>query len=172
MNSLDKGKILVVLNALLEGQSIRSVERITGIHRDTITRWMVRAGDACESIHDKRVRHVQARYIQADEMWSFIGKKDAGFEYQGNVTSGHRGEAWVYVALDADSKLVLSYRLGSRDQENAFCFLRDLRERVLGDFQLTTDGFSGYVLAAYRTMRQGVSYGQLVKAYEGNEVSG
>ncbi len=172
MYSLNRDKILIVLGALLEGQSIRSVERITGVHRDTIMRWMVRAGSACQKVHDKVVCNVHLRFVQADEMWSFIGKKDNNFEYQGRVGKDYQGELWVFIAIDADSKLVLSYRLGTRTLETSERFLIDLKQRVSGKFQLNTDGFVAYKEAVERIFGADMDYGQLVKLYSGKRIIG
>ncbi len=172
MNVLDCKSISVLMNGIVEGQSLRSLERMTGVHHDTIARWMVRVGAACQQATDKHIRNVSLRYVQADEMWSFIGKKDNNFEFMGDVSNGYKGEVWVFIAIDADSKLVLSYALGNRDRETAYRFLRDLRSRIAGPFQLTTDGFSGYVAAAYQNLMtlSEVDFGQMVKIYEGNQV--
>ena len=171
MYVLSKDRLTLIINGLVEGQSIRALERITGIHRDTIMRWMVRVGDSCAAMHHRLVRNVQVRYAQADELWSFVGEKGSTFE-KFDPTNGWKGEAWVFVAMDADTKLVLSYAVGHRDQDTAYHFLTDLRGRITGPFQLTTDGFPGYVGAAYQNLMamEGVDFGQLVKIYKGDEV--
>jgi IS1 family transposase len=174
MYTLSKDKLVVLMTGIVEGQSLRSLERMTGVHRDTIARWLVRVGAGCQQITDKLVRNVSVRYVQADEMWSFIGKKDNNIEFMGDVSNGYKGEAWTFVAIGADSKLILSYALGNRNQETSYRFLRDLRGRIAGPFQLTTDGFPGYVAAAYQTLLQmtDVDFGQLVKVYSGDRVVG
>src|SRR3990167_1092755 len=149
------------MNGIVEGQSLRSLERMTGVHHDTIARWMVRVGASCQEITNKLVRHVTVRYVQADELWSFVGEKGSTFE-PFDASNGFKGEAWAFIAMDADTKLVLSYALGNRDQDTAYRFLRDLRSRIQGPFQLTTDGFYGYVAAAYQSLLSltGVDFGQ------------
>ena len=159
------------MNGIVEGQSLRSLERMTGVHHDTIARWLVRVGAGCQQISDRLIRNVSVRYVQADEMWSFIGEKGSTFE-PFHTTNGYRGEAWVFIAMDADNKVILCHAVGHRNEDTAFRFLSDLRRRIAGPFQLTTDGFPGYVGAAYQNLlaMQGVDFGQLVKIYEGNEV--
>lgn len=171
MYSLSKDKLVILMNGIVEGQSLRSLERMTGVHHDTIARWMVRVGAGCQQIADKHIRNVQVRYVQADEMWSYVGEKGSTFE-PFDSTNGWKGEAWAFIAMDADTKLVLSYVLGNRDQHTAYRFLSDLRGRINGAFQLTTDGFPGYVGAAYQNLMamQDVDFGQLVKIYNGKEV--
>lgn len=113
MYVLSREKILILLNGLVEGQSIRSLERITGVHRDTIMRWHVRAGQAAQKVMDEQIRGIKANYIQADELVGFVGKKNAP-EYKGLVMNGYKGEAWVFIAIDAETKLVPSFQVGHR----------------------------------------------------------
>lgn len=166
MNSLSKDKLVVLMNGLVEGQSLRALERMTGVHHDTIARWLVRVGAGCQQISDKVIRNVSVRYVQADEMWSYVGEKGSTFE-KFDPTNGWKGETWTFIAIDADTKLVLSYVLGNRNEDTAYGFLKDLRSRITGPFQLTTDGFHGYVGAAYQTLlaMQGVDFAQMVKIY-------
>lgn len=166
MNTLSKEKILILLHGLVEDQSIRSLERITGIHRDTIMRWHVRAGQAAQKVMDEQIRGIKSNYIQADELVGFIGKKNAP-EYKGLVMNGYKGEAWVFVALDADTKLVISYLVGNRDIPTAYRLMQDVRRRTARTFQFTTDGHVIYRDAAELALGSGSHYGQLMKVYGG-----
>ena len=171
MNVLSKEKILILLNGLVEGHSIRSLERVTGVHRDTIMRWHVRAGQAAQKVLDEQIRNLKVNYVQADELWTFIGQKNVP-EYHGLVMNGYKGEAWVFVALDAESKLVISHTTGHRNGYTALRLMSDLRKRIVGEFQLSTDGFRAYVDAAEIAFGTEVHFGQLVKIYSGDECIG
>jgi IS1 family transposase len=171
MYVLTKDKVLTLLGGLVEGQSIRSLERMTGVHRDTIMRWHIRAGQAAQKVLDEQVRDLRVNYVQADELWTFIGQKNAP-ESHGLVLNGYKGEAWVFVAIDAESKLVISYALGHRDGYTALRLMSDVRKRIVGEFQLTTDGLRAYVDAAEIAFGADVHFGQLVKIYSGDECIG
>src|SRR5271157_3938704 len=106
----DKG--LLAIQLLIEGTSVRSVERITQLHRDTILRLLVLAGERCIALMDTKMRNLQCKRIQADEIWSFVGKKDRNVKVD---DSSELGNAWVFVALDAQTKLIPSYVVGKRD---------------------------------------------------------
>lgn len=161
----------MLLHGLVEGHSIRSLERITGIHRDTIMRWHVRAGQAAQKVLDEQIRGLKVNYVQADELCTFIGKKNNP-EYHGLVMNGYSGEAWVFLAIDAQSKLVISHALGHRNGYTALRLMSDLRKRIVGEFQLSTDGLRAYVDAAELAFGTDVHYGQLVKIYSGDECIG
>ena len=171
MNVLSREKILILLNGLVEGQSIRSLERMIGIHRDTIMRWHVRAGQAAQKVLDEQIKGLKVNYVQADELWTFIGRKENP-EYHGLVMNGYSGEAWVFVALDAESKLVITHTVGHRNSYTALRLMSDLRKRIIGEFQLSTDGFRAYVDAAEIAFGTEVHFGQLVKIYSGDECIG
>src|SRR3954470_13640076 len=137
---LPEEKALLAIQLLIEGTSIRSIERITQLHRDTILRLLVLAGERCISLMDTRMRNLQCQRIQADEIWSFVGKKDRNVKVD---DSSELGNAWVFVALDAQTKLIPSYVVGKRDRATTYAFLNDLRGRMAEEhrFQITTDGF-------------------------------
>lgn len=144
MNTLSKEKQAAILAAHVEGASIRSMERMTGVHRDTIMRLIVRVGESCARLLDQRIQDVRAKRIQADEIWTYVFKKQARLN-----TSDHpdMGDQYVFVALDPDTKLVISHLVGKRDAASAYWFIRDLRDRVQGRPQVTTDGFRPYLPA-------------------------
>lgn len=169
-NNLPIEKQVVVTHALAEGNSIRSIERMTGVHRDTIMRLGVRVGEACERYMDENFRNLDCENVQVDEIWGFIGKK------QRNVLPGEEGDSvgdvWTYVALDKDSKLVPSFVCGKRDLIHTHAFIRDLSGRVKNKIQLSSDSMNAYLAAVDDNFGDEVHYGQIVKAYGRDEPEG
>jgi transposase-like protein len=110
-------KALLAIQLLIEGTSVRTVERITQVHRDTILRLLVLAGERCIALMDTKMRNLQCERIQADEIWSFVGKKDRNLKVD---DSEELGNAWVFVAIDAQTKLIPSYVVGKRDRETTY----------------------------------------------------
>lgn len=163
MNKLPLDKKLTILSAMLEGNSIRSTERMTGVHRDTIMRLMTRTGEQCGQFLDSRVRGVRSERVQADEIWTYVFKKQA--RLVAGADDPEFGDQYVFVGMDADTKLVISHLVGKRDASSTYYFMRDLRERVKGRIQLTTDGFKPYRPAVEDTFGGDVDYAQLVKVY-------
>jgi hypothetical protein len=136
MNNLRRDKQIDIIAALTEGMSIRSVERLTGVHRDTIMRLGARVGRGCAELHDRMMVGLRVPRIECDELWQYVGCK------QKNVTRKNvavKGDQYTYVALAASTKAILAYRTGKRDGENTDLFIRDLRERVLGTPEISTD---------------------------------
>ncbi|MGH7380288.1 MAG: DDE-type integrase/transposase/recombinase [Candidatus Methylomirabilales bacterium] len=166
MNRLKREKQLAVISALVEGNSIRSVERMTGVHRDTIMRLLNRVGERCLALLDAHMQGFHSRRLQVDEIWTFVQKKEARLTEQ-----EHRGreigDQYVFVALDAETKLVPTFAVGKRDGETALGFLTELRRRLNGNgrIQLTTDGLNAYLGAVEETFGADVDYAQLVKLY-------
>jgi len=136
-------KALLAIQLLIEGSSIRSVERITQLHRDTIIRLLTLAGERCVAVMDARMRNLSCKHIQSDEIWTFVEKKQRHVQAD---DSPEVGDAWVFVAIDAETKLIPAYTVGKRDRENTYQFLVSLRERMAAEhrFQITTDGFHFY----------------------------
>ena len=168
MNILSKEKQELAIGALVEGSSIRSVERMTGIHRDTIMRLMLRVGKNCELLLDEAMRGLSCKYIELDEIWCFVGKKQRHLK----KTDDHEGlgDQWVFVAIDAESKLIPSYKIGKRNLPTACEFLNDLAGRMNNRVQLSSDSLSAYVEAVELSFGANVDYGQVVKTYEGEAV--
>lgn len=164
MNILNEKKQEIVISALVEGSSIRSVERMTGVHRDTIMRLMVRLGEKCESLLDKTMKNLLCKNLQLDEIWCYVGKK------QRHLKSGDDesklGDQWVFVALDADSKLIPAYKIGKRDFATAQTFLNDLSGRLDNRVKLSSDSLKAYVEAVENSFGANVDYAQVVKTYE------
>ncbi len=163
MNTLTMEKKLAVIAMMVEGNSIRSVERVTGVHRDTIMRLVVRVGMACERLLDARMRGLHCQQVQADEIWTYVGKKEKRVRYDDDPELV--GDQYVFVAMDSDTKLVPCFRVGKRNAANAWFFVRDLEERLANRVQLTTDGFRPYKDAVEDAFGANVDYAMLVKVY-------
>ena len=151
--------------ALVEGNSIRSVERMLGIHRDTIMRFGVLAGEACEVFHRESVRDLHSSHIEIDEAWSYVFKKQARLR---PTDPEEFGDAYIFVAMDANSKLIISWRVDKRSAEAADAFVADLRDRVLGRPQITSDGFVPYREAIEKAFGAGCDFAMLVKTFQGD----
>lgn len=164
MNVLSFEKQVAVIAALCEGLSIRSVERLTGVHRDTVMRLGVRVGAGCAVIHDVMFHGLRIGQIQIDELWAYIGKKQRRLT---PTDSPERGDCYTFMALDALGKAIVSYRTGKRDGDTAREFLTDLRARVVGAPMLSSDAFAPYQNLVAEIFGDEVSYGQIVKRYVG-----
>ncbi len=140
MNKLPLAKRAQVLTLLCEGVSMRSIERIVGCSINTVDKLLQDAGEAALAYHDKAIRGVKATRIQCDEIWSFVGAKQknvAGSKRAGDPTAG---DCWTWTAIEAETKLLISYTVGGRDAEFALMLMDDLRGRLANRVQLTTDG--------------------------------
>ncbi len=166
-NNLSIEKQTMAVRALAEGNSIRSVERMTGIHRDTIMRLGVRIGEGCAMVMDAKMRNLNSRVIQMDEIWGFIGKKQKHASAEDR--SEGMGDAWTFVAIDAESRMVPCYFVGKRDTYHATCFVEDLASRLNGRAQLSSDALSAYVNAVETGFGADVDYGQVIKVYGDND---
>ena len=157
-------KALLAIQLLIEGTSIRSAARITGLHRDTIIRLLILAGERCIALMDTQMRNLRCKRIQADEIWSFVGKKDRNLKVD---DPAELGNAWVFVAIDAETKLIPSYLVGKRDAATTFAFLSDLRERIAEEhrFQITTDGLVFYRRGVEDVFAGQADFAQMIKIY-------
>lgn len=161
-NVLSTDKKIAVIGALAEGSSIRSIERITGIHRDTIMRLGVKVGQGCTALMDAKMVDLSCNRLEVDEIWGFVGKKDR------NVKMGDSmevGSVWTWCAIDAETKLVPAFKVGQRNKATATEFLQDVSGRMKNRVQLSTDGFHGYAQAVAASFGKDVDYGQIVKVY-------
>lgn len=158
-NLAPEKKVLAV-SMLAEGNSIRSIERMTGIHRDTIMRLGVRVGGACAKILDEKMRGLSCHRIEVDEIWGFVGAKR-----KNAAAVGAYGDVWTFIALDADTKLIPSFIVGKRDTYHARAFMDDLAGRMANRVQVSTDALKAYPDAVERGFGTEVDYGQVVKAY-------
>lgn len=164
MNRLSTEKRTQIVAALVEGNSIRATSRMTGASKNTITKLIVELGAACSDYMDRTFRNLTSKRIQCDEIWSFCYAK------QKNVTNKmleerFAGDVWTWVAMDADSKLVCSWMVGSRDAGFATEFLQDLSARLASRVQLTTDGHRAYLTAVEDAFGSDIDYAMLVKLY-------
>lgn len=163
---LPEEKALMCLNLLVEGNSVRATERITGVHRDTILRLLETVGKKCVWIQDKLVRGVKVGYVEADEVWSYVAMKDRTKVVK-NIENEKVGSAYTFTAIDAQTKLIVAWHLGIRNNQHAFAFLQKIRGAVDPDtmFQLSTDSFPGYNETVEMVLGRQAHYGQIVKKY-------
>ncbi len=172
MNVLKDDKKLAILKALIEGNSIRSVERMTGFHRDTIMRLMQRTAANCQHLLHTNMRQLRPKTLQLDEIWAFVYKKEAQVT-PAERREGDKGDQYTYVALDPETKLVPYFEIGKRDQVTTMSFVKELCRRIAQDhsLQITTDGFSPYASAIPATFGMAVHFAQLIKHY-GDDAEG
>ena len=162
-NVLSTDKKIAVIGALAEGSSIRSIERITGVHRDTIMRLGVKVGQGCTSIMDAKMRNLSCNRLEVDEIWGFVGKKERNVR-MGDPTEV--GSVWTWCAIDAETKLVPAFKVGQRDAATATAFMQDVAIRMRNRVQISTDGLhslrggNGEILSA-----TDVDFAQIVKIY-------
>ena len=167
MNQLLFQRQVQAISLLTEGMSIRAIERTTGIHRDTIMRLGKRIGDACHRLHHTRMRGLQVSCLEIDETWSFINTKQQNLQ---DNSPAEYGDCYLWLALDAHTKLILSYLVGKRTGECAQAFVADVRGRVINRPQITTDAFSPYAEAVDRAFGSDVDYVMMNKKAGGYPV--
>jgi len=164
MRKLPRELRIQVLGMMVEGMSIRSICRMTGISKNTATKLLEDAGKAFSEHHDKHVRGLTSKRIQCDEIWSFVGMKEKNLPKEMKNKIG-MGDVWTWTAIDADTKLIASWLVGKRDAGYAYAFIEDLASRLTTRVQLTTDGHRAYLSAIEDTFGIGVDYAMLVKLY-------
>ena len=166
MNKLPLHKKTQIITLLVEGNSLRSCSRIADVSINTVTKLLVDIGAACQKFHDETVIGIKAQRVQADEIWSFVNSKDKNTpeEYK---EAGIAGDVWTWTALDADSKLIVSWYVGNREAECANEFMLDVAARLANRVQLTTDGHRAYLQAVENAFENDIDYAQLVKIYGG-----
>jgi len=169
MNKLDIKTRAMILNMMVEGNSMRSISRVVGVSINTVTKLLVEAGEACAAYHDETVRNVGSTRVECDEIWSFCYAKDKNVETAKAAPDG-AGDVWTWTAIDSDSKMILSYEVGDRSAGTAHEFMYDLRNRLSNRVQLTTDGHKAYLSAVEDAFGSDVDYAMLVKMY--GEVGG
>lgn len=168
MNRLSLARQTQIIAGLVEGNSIRSMERMTETHRDTIMRLMVRVGEGCAKVMDAEMRDLNCQRIQADEIWAYVGKKQRQITEADDVS--RVGDMWTFVAMDADTKLVPSFLVGKRNRANTRAFMVDLCQRLGNNrIQLSTDAFPAYYEAVEMAFGADVDYGQIVKVFEAEQ---
>lgn len=161
MNVLPRDLQVQIIAALTEGCSIRAVERLTGVHRDTIMRLGVRIGLGCEELHDRRMVGLRVGRLELDELWAYVGKKQRRMT---RADSSLKGDSYTFVGLASSAKAIVSYRTGKRNQANTEAFITDLRERVLGAPEISTDAWPAYVAPIIKAFPH-APFGQVNKTY-------
>jgi IS1 family transposase len=169
MNQLSVAERAKAVACLIEGCSIRSTVRITGFAKKTVQRLVVDMGKACRIYHDEHVRGVKCKRVQVDEIWAFVYAKKKNVPQH---KRGEAGDAWTWVGMDVDSKLIISWVVGERDANAAYWFVHDLKERLASRIQLTSDGLRCYLEAVESAFGAEIDYAQLVKLYGGSEATG
>ena len=164
MNQLDIKTRVTILNMLVEGSSMRSISRITGVSINTVTKLLEDAGKACAAYHDVTVRNVKAAQVQCDEIWSFCYAKDKNVATAKAAPEG-AGDVWTWTAIDRDSKMILAFEVGDRSAETARDFMFDLADRLASRVQLTTDGYGAYLKAVGDAFAADIDYAMLIKLY-------
>lgn len=157
-------KALLCLRLLVEGNSIRSTERITGVEKKTILSLLVLTGEKCERLLNEKIKGLAVQDVQADEMWGYVGMKEKTKKRK-LLHDSTLGDAYTFVAIERNTKLVLAWHLGRRDVGNTVQFTEKIYEATSGRFQLTTDGFAAYPDAVSYSLGTRVDFAQLVKIY-------
>jgi IS1 family transposase len=166
MNSLPIQKQIQVIHALVEGNSIRSTERMFSVHRDTIMRLLVRVGGRCQRVLDTQMRELHGRYYEMDEIHTYVRKHNRMLSEE-EKQDHSLGDQYVFIALDAETKLVPTFRIGKRTGQTALDFVQDFRTRLKsnGRIQLSTDGLAAYIDAVERSFGSNIDYAQVVKVF-------
>jgi IS1 family transposase len=170
MNRLTIEKRVQVISALVEGNSLRSTVRMTGVALNTIQKLLADLGTACVEYQDKAMHNLTCKHIQCDEIWQFCYAKEKNVPEDKKGIFGF-GDVWTWVALDADTKLVPSFTIGTRSGQTAKRFMDDLASRLANRVQLTTDGHRAYLEAVEGAFGNSIDYAMLVKLY-GNDRAG
>jgi len=170
-NFISMEKRIAIISALVEGCSIRSTVRMTGVSKGAIIRLVESVGKACAEYHERMVRNIAAKRVQVDEIWSFVGCKQKNVTEQKIARDGICGDVWTFTAIEADTKLVISWMVGQRDAGFASAFLRDVEARLSNRIQLTTDGHKMYLIAVDDAFGGSIDYAMLVKIY-GRDLEG
>lgn len=164
MNRLSREDRAHILHLLCEGQSIRAVTRLTGASKNTVTKLVVDAGHACTQYQDRVLRNLPSKRVQVDEIWNFVYAKSGNVE-NAKAAPPDAGDVWTWTAIDANSKLLVSWLVADRRLESAMLFMDDLKERLANRVQLTSDGHAPYLVAVDTVFGDDVDYAMLVKLY-------
>jgi IS1 family transposase len=165
-NVLPIEKQIAIVNALAEGSGIRRIERMTDVHRDTIMRLGVRVGQGCAGLLDRKMRNLSCQQLQFDEIWGFISKKERHCTVD---DAPEIGDAWTFCAIDPDTKLVPSFKVGKRDAVTANAFVKDVASRLANRVQISSDALRAYVEAVEQAFGADVDFAQIVKTYTRDE---
>ena len=163
-NVLPRDKQVTIIGALAEASSMMAVSRMTGVHGDTISRLAVRVGKGCAALMDAKMRNLTCKFLQLDEIWGFIGKKEKHVSFDDDPTLG---DVWTFCAIDSETKLVPAYKVGKRNLVTANAFLADIASRLNENSrpQISTDGLRAYVEAVENAFGMNADYGMIMKSY-------
>ncbi len=164
MNRLTREERARILHLLCEGQSIRAVTRLTGASKNTVTKLVVDAGHACTAYQDRVLRNLPSKRVQVDEIWNFIYAKNDNVK-DAKAAPADAGDVWTWTAIDADTKLLVSWLVADRTRESAEIFIGDLKDRIASRIQLTSDGYRQYLNAVEDVFGNDVDYAMLQKIY-------
>ena len=162
MNILSREKQIEIVAALCEGVGQRAVSRLTGTDRKTVARLALRIGRGCAELHDRLMVGIRVNRLELDEIWSFVGKKQKQAQRHELFA---KGDQYVFIGMAGTQKAIIGYRVGKRDSDNTMEFAHDLRERVIGMPEISTDGFLPYLPAIRSAFGNRVAHGQIVKTY-------
>lgn len=165
MNKLPVAKQAEILRGLTEGMPIRAVARMTGVSKTTILKLLVTVGEMAQHYQNFKLRNLSTKRVEADEIWAFTGTK------QRNAKVAGQGDVWTFTAIDADSKLMISWLVGDRSVESAYAFMKDVASRLANRVQMTTDGHRMYLGAVTSAFSFDVDYAMLVKHYAPSSVT-
>ena len=171
MNKLTTERRVAVIRCLVEGNSIRSTVRITGVAKNTVTKLLVDLGKACSEYQNDALRKLNCERVQCDEIWSFVACKEKNVPEEMKGETGV-GDVWTWTALGPDSKLMLSWYVGDRGVDSAYEFMIDVSGRLANRVQLTTDGHRAYLNAVRDVFEDDIDYAMLVKLYGQGEAQG
>ncbi len=161
-NILPKDKQIAIIGGLAEGMSMRALSRVTGVHQDTICRLAVRVGQGCAKVLDAKLRNLECHYLEFDEIWGFIGKKE---KHRRETDDPTLGDVWTFCAIDAETKLVPAFKVGKRDALTANAFVSDVASRLSNRPQISSDGLKTYIEAVENAFGSGVDFGMIIKSY-------
>lgn len=164
-NVLSKDKQIQVIAALAEGCSMRALTRMTGIHRSAVARVALNVGQGCARLLDEKMRDLTCNYLQFDEIWGFIGKKEKHVSFNDDPTLG---DVWTFCAIDSETKIVPAFRVGKRNHVTANAFVSDVASRIKNRPQISSDGLRSYIEAVENAFGADVDFGMAIKHYGGD----
>ena len=163
-NKLSNDKRAQILSVLCEGMGINAATRITGVSKNTVLKLLADAGDACALYQDSVMRNLNCKRVECDEIWSFVGMKQKNVPKELKGEFGY-GDVYTWTAIDADTKLIPCWHVGTRDADSAYTFIHDLASRLANRIQLTTDGHKAYIQAVEDAFGADIDFAQLIKLY-------
>lgn len=162
-------KAVQALNLLVEGCGIRVTSRITGLHQDTVLALLEKAGERSAKLLDEKLRNLKPQHVEVDEVWSFVQCKQKNIRLKKISDDREIGDQYTFIAIDRDTKLVISHLVGKRNIVNTSKLMDDLATRIVSRFQLSTDGFKPYVESVEWAFGADIDYAQLIKLYANSE---